>query len=280
MNPKVNNLVKGYRATTAEIIWILDSNVRTEPQVLTNAIQIFQNEKIGLVHHAPCGVELASLGAYLDGAFLNCTHTRMYNVINSLGVASCIIGKSNLFRRDDMEQIGGLAQFAKYMAEDNMIGVALMNIGRSHQLAPDFAYQSLGAVSIANFCQRRVRWIRIRKYAVTIATLYEPFTECLISGVLAGCAFQHYFGVDFYFFNAIHWTAWFISDMTVATVSYGSRKGSFWGDFPQFVYGWLLLQLIALPSYLYAMVGTEISWRNQKYKLNSDGTVRNIPKNQ
>ena len=277
MNPKVNNLVKGYNASTADIIWILDSNCRTDRSVLTNAVHYFANPRVGLVHHAPCGVGLQSLGAYLDAVFLNCTHTRMYTTINSVGLASCIIGKSNLFRKCDLEAIGGLAQFGKYMAEDNMIGVGLMNLGRTHQIAPDFAYQSIGNVSIHDFLIRRVRWIRIRKYAVTLATLYEPFTECLICGVLGGLAFQYFYDIDFKLFTLAHWSIWFLSDMITAKISYGSRQiNRIWDDFAMFAFAWFCLQVFVLPSYIYAMLGTEILWRNQYYRLNMDGTVKTL----
>jgi ceramide glucosyltransferase len=272
INPKVNNLIKGFHQTKADFIWILDSNAYTEPGCLRRAIHFFRNPKVGLVHHVPCGVELSSFGAYLDSGFLNCNHARMYSVINSLGVASCIIGKSNLFRKSDLIKIGGLEQFGKYMAEDNMIGVLLMNIGLTHQVAPDFVYQSMGYVTVTNFLMRRIRWLRIRKYAVTAATIYEPLSECLLSGILAGLSVQHFFGINFYIFNVLHWIVWFSSDMLVASASYGSRYGHTWQDFPQFVLGWFVLQLIVLPSYIYAMAGNEIKWRNQKYLLKSDGT--------
>ena len=267
-------MIKGYQQTHAEILWILDSNVFTEPGVLKRAVAEFKkNPKVGLVHHVPCGVELQSFGAYLDSSFLNCTHARMYSVINSFGVASCIIGKSNLFRKADIEKLGGLAQFGKYMAEDNMIGVGLMNLGRQHQIAPDFAYQSLGSVSIFNFLSRRVRWLRVRKYAVTAATLYEPFSECLVAGLTAGYAFYYYYGWNFLYFNIFTWIYWFCSDMLIAKASYGSRTGKTWKDFPSFVMAWFAIQGLVLPSYIWAMSGNEVKWRNQIYQLNGDGTV-------
>ncbi|KAJ3368086.1 hypothetical protein HDU91_000839, partial [Kappamyces sp. JEL0680] len=281
INPKVNNLVKGYKNTTADFVWILDSNVRMEPGVLRRAIDIFlKDPKVGLVHHAPCGVELASFGAYLDGAFLNCCHARMYNVINSLAVASCIIGKSNLFRRSDLEAIGGLAQFGKYMAEDNLIGIAIMKLGKTHQLAPDFAYQSMGVVTISSFLQRRIRWLRVRKtagLAVQLTLIYEPFSEILINGLLAGLAFHHYFGVNVYLFNLFHWAMWFLSDMLVAKACYGRRFGHMWEDFYQFAFSWVVLQLIMVPSFIWGMAGTEIQWRNQRYRLKASGTCEAIP---
>ncbi len=281
INPKINNLVKGYKSTKSEYIWVLDSNIWVDCGVLRRAINIFLAQpQVGLVHHAPCGVELLSLGAYLDGIFMNCTHARVYNFINSLAIASCVIGKSNIYKKADMEAIGGLAQFGKYIAEDNMIGISIMNLGKSHQLAPDFAYQSMGEVSVSSFLQRRIRWLRVRKaagLAVQITLVFEPFSEVLLGGYLFGLALNRLTGIDFYLYNLLHWTFWFISDMLVAKACYGTRTTRGWNDFPQFALAWFLLQLLVLPSYIWGILGNEILWRNQRYRVYANGTCESIP---
>ncbi|KAI8893354.1 glycosyl transferase family 21-domain-containing protein [Globomyces pollinis-pini] len=281
VNPKVNNLVKGYNSCTSDIIWILDSNVRMEPGSLGRAVDCLMDptKNVGLVHHVPCGVNLSSMGSYLDGVFMASTHARMYTFINSAGIASCLIGKSNLFRKADLDSLGGLAQFGKYLSEDNMIGVYLMSMGLSHQIAPDFAYQSMGPVTIPDFLQRRFRWIRVRKFTVTAATLFEPFTECLVLGFLSSFAMQHLFGISKTNFLIFHWLLWLISDLTVSTVSYFSRSGNIdYGDVGFFIIAWFIREIIAFPVYMFAMAGQSITWRDQNYYLYADGTVELVNK--
>lgn len=261
INPKVNNLVKGYESTNAEIVWILDSNVSMHPKSLLRAVKYFENESIGLVHHVPCAVELKSIGAYLDGTFLSCTHARMYSIINEAHVASCIVGKSNLFRKRDLDSFGGIKIFGIYMSEDNIIGQKIMNLGLRHQIAPDLAYQSIGNVSLSDFLLRRARWIRVRKFTVTLATIYEPFTECLVAGLLASFSFNYYFGTPILLFQLLNLILWFTSDMLVASVVYKSTPFGSYSEMAGFVLAWLCRELIALPVYLWSMSGQHIQDR-------------------
>lgn len=54
-------------------------------------------------------------------------HAKMYLGINWLALDSCVMGKSTLFRRSDLDKVGGLEAFGKYLAEDNYIGLAVFS---------------------------------------------------------------------------------------------------------------------------------------------------------
>ncbi|KAJ3044295.1 hypothetical protein HDV00_002615 [Rhizophlyctis rosea] len=125
----------------------------------------------------------------------------MYSTINKAAVASCIIGKSNMFRRSSLTAVGGLRYFGKYMCEDNIIGEYLWKEGWRHRLTSDLAYQTLGdSLSLWAYIQRRARWIRIRKYTVTAATLAEPFSESIVSGLWASWAVSATWGIPMWKF--------------------------------------------------------------------------------
>ncbi|KAJ1337082.1 hypothetical protein BSLG_006842 [Batrachochytrium salamandrivorans] len=234
VNPKVNNLSRGYSMAKSDIVWILDSNVQMNHGALGRAVDLLTEPGVGLVIHLPCGVRPLSFGSLLDAVFLNSTHARMFSAINRLNVVSCVVGKSNLFRRSDLVDYGGLDGFGRYMSEDNMIGAALMVKGYRHRVAPDLAYQSLGYSTLKDYFSRRARWIRIRKYVVAVATMYEPFSESLIAD---------------------------------------SVRGSGWTDFCLFALAWLARELSAIPVYIWAMSGSTVEWRGSRFYLHTDGTV-------
>jgi ceramide glucosyltransferase len=279
INPKVNNLIKGYRETCSDIIWILDSNVTVDCHVLSDVVCYFEDPRIGLVHHIPCAVELTSPGSFLDGAFLSCAHARMYAIINGAEVASCVVGKSNFYRKKDMEDLGGLAQFGKYLAEDNCVGIAFFNAGKKHQIARDFAYQSMGNVSIHDFITRRIRWIRVRKYTVFIPTLVEPFTECIVCGYIGSFYFNIYYNITTFSFMLFTAIVWFLSDMTIAYAVYSTTPTKVLGRWfrLKFLLAWIVRELITFPIYVWAMAGSTIEWRNQLFKLKDDGSA--VPAN-
>ena len=270
-------MVGPYNATKAEIIWIVDSNITVQPDCLVRAVAIMDDPAVGLVHHVPVAVDLQTLGAFLDGAFLSCSHFRMYTFINGVKVASCIIGKSTMFRKRDLDQFGGISTYAKYLSEDNAIGVDLWNMNRKHVVAPDLAYQSIGNVSLYNFIERRIRWIRVRKHSlkgVVLATYYEPFTECLVSSIVGSLSFNYFFGTSVKWFILIHWAVWFLVDMLIATVAYRKTFTQRSKLFPiYFALSWFLREIMAFPVYMWAMQGHSIVWRGHVYILNSNGTV-------
>lgn len=199
INPKINNLVRSYRAAKYDTLWILDSNVQVSVHALGRAVTAFSPSSkgrrgIGLVHHVPFPVFPDLLvGSRVEQAFLSTTHAKMYIAINSTGIDSCVCGKSTLFRKSDLERATrrheerakgrstvkgavqnlperdryGIAAFSEYLGEDNMIGWFIWHeLGMRHAMAPDVAGNAVGSMTFEKYFWRRVRWIRVRKYMV------------------------------------------------------------------------------------------------------------------
>ncbi|KAI8096866.1 glycosyltransferase family 21 protein [Halteromyces radiatus] len=285
INPKINNMIQSYNSAKYDIIWILDSNVHVDENTLGRSVDELQKPGIGLVHHLPMATQPASYAAQVEQVFLNTNHAKMYLAINAVGIASCVMGKSNLYRRSDLDKVGGLAMFGKYMAEDNIVGEALWAQGLRHAMSADMACQVLGKISPKEYCGRRARWVRLRKYIVTAATLTEPFTESIVCGSMGAWALHHLWPTTFtsmtYVF-VLHWIAWCMNDywlyrtlldQSSSPVIYRSKKLASQYAWPDFLRAWITREVLALPLYLYAMVGTEISWRHQRYRCLSDGTA-------
>ncbi|KAI9173137.1 Ceramide glucosyltransferase [Blastocladiella emersonii ATCC 22665] len=298
INPKINNLIRGYDAARHDIVWVLDSNIWVAPQTLMRSVAALSQPGIGLVHHLPVGIQPKSFGSQLEYFFLNVVHARVYLGINWLAPASCVIGKSTLFRRSDLALCGGLRAFGKYMAEDNMVGQALWDLGLRHAMTPDRAWQALGNMSAADFFSRRQRWGRIRKYTVRVATAVEPFTECLILSGIFACVVRALWTrallplaaalasggypslaattaavadlvPPFPLLYAVHAAAWFWADWAVAcNVAHHARL-----PFPAFAAAWLVREITALPTYVWAVTGSTVAWRDCLYELRRGGTV-------
>ncbi|CAO3609349.1 unnamed protein product [Cunninghamella blakesleeana] len=319
INPKINNLIKSYNAAKHDILWILDSNVHVHTDTLGRSVDELEKPGIGLVHHLPIAIEPTSYAAHVEQVFLNTNHAKMYLAINKVGIASCVMGKSNLYRKSDLDKAGGLKAFGKYMAEDNIIGEALWALGLRHRMSADMACQVLGNITPKEYCGRRARWVRLRKYIVTAATLVEPITESIVCGCMGAWGFNHLwptiFSIKYFLF--FHWLCWCLNDYWLyrtllnVTSSVSSSSSSSSSSFSSsytaatpssspfltssgidtsfynvtknnqkshshwihFIRAWFSREILALPLYLYAMFGTEISWRNQKYKCLSDGTA-------
>ncbi|KAF9434888.1 hypothetical protein BGZ76_007249 [Entomortierella beljakovae] len=273
INPKINNMIQSYETAKYDIVWVCDSNVYVDSGCMGRSVDKMMKPKVGLVHHLPFGVRPQTLGAELELMFLDSVHAKMYLFINWTGLASCVVGKSNLYRRSDLDKVGGLAAFGKFMAEDNLVATAIFNMGYKHEMTSDLAYQSLGSMSPSDYFIRRARWTRIRKYTVTAATVVEPFIEMIGCGLVASYGFNLLWNIHMLNFLAFHVVIWFLADWSLYQALSGEKMDNLRG----FLMAWCLRELAALPLFTYAVVGSTVDWRDQTFLLLRDGTVKAIP---
>ncbi|KAH8119952.1 glycosyl transferase family 21-domain-containing protein [Phellopilus nigrolimitatus] len=318
VNPKVNNLIPAYKQAKNDILWILDSNVLVTPGTLARSVDSLvgppasaeksksNKHRIGLVHHVPFAfVSEQAFGSRIEEAFLNTNHAKMYLAINRVAIESCVVGKSCMYRRSDLERVTGdlkpeqhaapdvisnsgaplpvdgrergLAAFGRFLAEDNMIASALWHeLGLRHALGCDVAGNAVGNMPISAYVQRRVRWIRVRKHMVAVATLVEPFTECVMLSIIAAWAAHRLWGVPRWLVLLLHYPAWIALDLDV----YDSLAGFYlpvekrWS----FLIAWAMRELLALPIWFLGMVGSEVEWRGKRYRILRNGeTARAAP---
>ncbi|EMD41930.1 glycosyltransferase family 21 protein [Gelatoporia subvermispora B] len=303
VNPKVNNLMCAYKQAKHDILWVLDSNVMVVPGTLARSVDALigppnskpSSRRIGLVHHVPFAwaTEYA-LGSRLEEAFLNTNHAKMYLAINAVAIDSCVVGKSNLYRRSDLERVDGslkpsssrpsqeglpgergLAAFGRFLAEDNMIAGALWHeLGLRHDLSCDVARNAVGSMTLSAYVWRRVRWVRVRKRMVFAATMVEPLTESILLGGLTSLALHHLAGVPHWLFLSIHFTLWLIVDLDVFASLAGYSVPA--GSRLSFISAWSMRELLALPIWLLAILGNEVEWRGRRYEVLRNGEVRRV----
>ncbi|KAG6818072.1 hypothetical protein H0H87_009227 [Tephrocybe sp. NHM501043] len=309
VNPKVNNLIRSYRQAANDILWVLDSNVMVHPDTLARSVDALEGppppgsppsrRKIAVVHHVPFAISKeAKLGSRMEEAFLNTNHAKMYIAINTVAVDSCVVGKSNLYRRSDIERVNGslkplstqcvgpddpiergLPAFGRFLAEDNMIASALWHeLGLRHDLSCDVVRNVVGNMTLSDYVWRRVRWIRVRKHMTFVATLLEPFTETIVLSIIGALSFRYLFAFPPWITLPLHYTLWLYVDLDVYTSLAGHPlpPSIRW----EFLAAWAARELLALPIYLFAVFGDEVVWRGNRYQVLRNGEVKRASPNQ
>ncbi|KAI3405315.2 HSX11 [Candida oxycetoniae] len=276
---------------------------------------------------------IKNIGAKLDEMFLHTSHSKFYVSLNNLAIAPCVNGKSNIYRRTDLDQsvklipykdseffrdakvkqdaykytresIAGNAikLFARYIGEDNMIGIALWeNCNGRTGLTGDVVIQPLSSkdnYSIKDYSQRRVRWLRVRKYMVLLATLIEPSTESIVCGIYGTYAIstlflqQHpWFSLRVFF---VHMLIWMATDFVQYNILRHHVKHQMndiiylpqWMKNIHMVYPtkgfcvwlciWCIREILALPIWIIAMFGHEIDWRGAPFRIKKDLTAEEL----
>ncbi|POS83302.1 hypothetical protein EPUL_006192 [Erysiphe pulchra] len=149
-----------------------------------------------------------SFGGRLEEVFMGSSHAKNYTAINTVSVAPCLVGKSNMFRKTHLDYLtretsnisSGLDFFSRYICEDHIIGDTLwrnqvkeeksgQKFHKHGLVFGDLAIQPMAGLSILGYLGRRVRWIRARKWAVPMATIVEPGVESLVCSGYGAYAF-------------------------------------------------------------------------------------------
>ena len=177
MNPKVNNMIPGYEKTCYPFVLISDSNVSARAGYLREAVSHFRNPGVGLVSHLVKGVGGKSVGARLDNGHLNtfilgsiCLLDRMFGI-------TCVVGKSMLMRKRDLDALGGLHAVMDFLAEDYTLGRLFLKAGKRVVISG----QAVDAVNVyrgvRQFLSRHARWNRMRLSIAGPAYLLEILTN-------------------------------------------------------------------------------------------------------
>jgi ceramide glucosyltransferase len=134
---------------------------------------------------------------------MSSSHAKFYTAINTVLIAPCIVGKSNMFRRSHLDSLTngqGIDYFSHNICEDHLIGDLLWRkdvpeekssgrkLGKHAMVFGDLCIQPMAGMSVSEYAARRVRWLRVRKFTVPAATLVEPGTESFLCSLYGAYA--------------------------------------------------------------------------------------------
>lgn len=282
---------------------------------------------------------LAIGGGRLDELFMSSAHAKFYTAINTVSIAPCIVGKSSMFRRSHLNALTegkGLDYFSFNICEDHLIGDLLWKHdvpnevrgraevecgtgnevskrqawavwGNHARLPHDPAIQPMEFFPLFEYVARRIRWLRVRKFTVTLATLVEPGTESMLCGLYGAYAFTtlSYFHerwqipqtwAMFWSFFLVHEVLWACIDWTLYlkmhagrsievdehTPIFARRVSGAVEDRPkrpfgQWLIAWLGRETLAFPVWFWAVwAGTSVSWRGKRFSVGLDMRVQEL----
>lgn len=320
-----------------------ENNLLAERRALLDAnpdATIPKNADIALTSTRPedgLASTLATGGGRLEELFLSSSHAKMYTAINTVLIAPCIVGKSNMFRRSHLDYLtapdptdpnrrhAGIDFFSDNICEDHLIGDLLWRKqvreekeygerwGKHAMVFGDLAIQPVANMSVRGYIARRVRWLRVRKFTVLLATLVEPGTESFVCSIYGawgvttalapyleqkGVSFAWSLATwpSFFAFFVLSMAFWILVDWTLYIKLHSAKTVELNEDTPVFarpvprsssratrrpflhwLAAWLGRELLALPIWILAVYGgVTVVWRNRRFKVGFDAKVREI----
>jgi ceramide glucosyltransferase len=183
-NPKLNNVVKGWKAARRDWIVIADSNVLM-PRDTIQRLKKRWRANTGIVCAPPLGARPESFAAEIECAFLNTYQARWQYSAEALGFGFAQ-GKTMLWRREVLEAGGGIEALGAEIAEDAASTKLVHRAGLRAHLASPPSQQPLGARRLRDVWARQVRWARLRRATFPVYFAPEIVTTSLLTLAAAG----------------------------------------------------------------------------------------------
>jgi ceramide glucosyltransferase len=176
-NGKIANLMNMLPLAKHDTLVIADSDLHVDPTYLHRVIAELQVPGTGLVTTLPGGEPAgAYLPARLGVAHLAQVFLPSALIAQALGRQDCLGGTMAL-SRDTLNRVGGLPALADQLADDNILGQKVRDLGLSVRLA-----NTLPSVTVQENSLRAL-WLHELRWARTIASV-APIS-------LAGCVVQY-----------------------------------------------------------------------------------------
>ncbi len=157
-NLKVSNLAHALTKAEYDILLLADSDVYVEPDYLQHVIQPLSNPKVGVV---TCLYRSLTKGwvATLDA--LSTTTEFHPGVLVSAAMEGIkfAMGQTIVIRRSVLEEIGGFAAIADYLADDFQLGYLPAQAGYEVVLSRKVVEHVLPTSTLMGFLQRQIRWM-------------------------------------------------------------------------------------------------------------------------
>ena len=188
LNPKVNLLAALSEDAEHDHLLISDSNVRVEPGYLRETAAELADPDVALVTNVLVGRDADRLGGVLECLHLNSFVAAGASLARVAGGRACVIGKSMLFRKADLDALGGFAAVSNVLAEDYVIGRRFELAGRKVALSPHLVPTINRGWTLERFVNRHVRWAQMRRRLSLPAYLGEMLLNPIAWIVLLLCA--------------------------------------------------------------------------------------------
>jgi ceramide glucosyltransferase len=179
LNPKVSNLAHLSRFAQHPWWLISDANVRPDPGYL-RAIGGEAAAGADLVHSPLRGEGGSGLGGicedlHLFGFVLSAVH-----LASRIGRHPTVIGKSMLFKKDDLGSVGGFTRVKDVLAEDYLLGQYFHRAGLKVVLSAHVLPTPTGPRPLSELWNRHLRWGQMRRRISPWSFLAEPLLSPLL----------------------------------------------------------------------------------------------------
>jgi ceramide glucosyltransferase len=160
-NIKMSNLAQMLPFARHEHLLVNDSDIRVEPDYLRRVVAPLADPSVGLVTSLYRGVPADTLPSRLEGLGISTDFCGgVLSAIELEGGPHFGLGSTLMFRRKDLQQIGGFEALVNYLADDFQLGKQLSGLGLQNHLSEVVVETFIHDYSWRDFFDHQLRWAR------------------------------------------------------------------------------------------------------------------------
>lgn len=185
-NRKVCNLARMAEEASGALLVLCDSDMQVTSSYLREVLLPFQDPKIGLVTCVYRGYAARNLTARLEALAIGTDFVPGAVLAAWPSGPRFAMGATIALRRELLEQIGGFAAIAEYLADDYMLGCLAGRCGWRTALSGYVVDALLGREKFGAMWARRVRWARTMRAMQPLGWIGAVVTHALPLSLAAG----------------------------------------------------------------------------------------------
>jgi ceramide glucosyltransferase len=265
LNPKVSNLQGALTAARHDLMLQTDANVWAPSDYVSNVVTEFLAERASLLSSLVSGIGERSAAAAMENLQLTsyvapgcCAALKLANI-------HCVIGKSMLFRRSELRELGGLSLVKDSLAEDFLLGRHFAEHGKKVLLSATPIRNVNVDMPLERLFARHARWLKMR------AVIHTPGFLCDLFANPIALALLTLFSADFE------------RELSIACLALIALKTAVDGCMVRLVRGvpMKLRHVLLVPVkdallfgiWVYAIFSRSIVWRGIRFRMGSDSQL-------
>lgn len=262
LNPKVGALLELEKLARYDVLLVNDGDISVPQGYLRSIVGALQQPEVGMVTCTYRARSSTTAGSF-EALGVSTDFAPSTFVAPFVGVAEFAMGSTMLFRRADLQALGGFAKVADALADDYQLGVEMTRLGKKIHLSSVPVETALDAQSLGDVWQHQLRWartIRVSRGGL-IGYLGLPATFASLWALVA-------------LLTGHYWVAAVLLVMRLNVAIVGGLMAV--GDRNVV---WLLglvpiRDLFQVAVWVNGLWGNTVRWGNQRLRLHPDGRIR------
>ena len=267
-NRKLNNLQYMLEEAAHDVIVINDADIRVAPGYLRKVVRPLADDRVGLVTCLYRGVPGRHLASVFEALGISSDFAGQVLLARWVEGIKFALGATMVTSKKQLAEIGGLAPWTDYLADDYILGNRIAAAGYGIHLSHVVVETLLSHRSFTQLLRQQLRWARTvrfsrpRGYPGLLLTFGIPFAafaeiiqphSALAPAVLAMTLFARLLA------------AWSCGVLVC-------RDPAIWKFF------WLipLRDLMALGVWIASFFGSRVVWRGDRFKIEAGGKIRPV----